>query len=158
MSQTIIKSQIVPFSAKQMYALVNDVEKYPLFLPWCPRTELVETREDYMKATVHFAKGAFQKSFTTLNKLIPHERIEMRLVEGPFKKLEGLWSFEELKEKCRVSLHLSFEFNNKLLALALGPIFSQMANSMVSTFSSRANKIYGSLIPFDSTIRNSHYE
>lgn len=143
----ISKSVLVPFTAKQMYELVNDIEQYPHFLPWCPKTEVLERTQESIKATVYFAKGALGKSFTTLNKLIPDERIEMRLVEGPFRTLEGVWHFETLPQCCRVSLHLSFEFSHKLLSLTIGPLFQQIANSMVSTFSSRAYTLYGQAHP-----------
>ncbi len=146
MSQ-ISRSLIVPFSTKQMFDLVNDIEKYPLFLPWCPKTEVLESSPSLKKATMHIAKGGFRKSFTTLNKLTPDERIEMRLVQGPFKALEGVWSFESLVEQSRVTLHLSFEFNSRLLSLTLGPIFQQIANGMVYTFSSRAHALYRSAQP-----------
>lgn len=140
---TIFRSAFVPFSCAQMYDLVNDIEQYPQFLPWCPNTEILSRTSEEIQATVHFAKGALAKSFTTINRLLPHKRVEMRLLQGPFRHLEGLWQFESIADQgSRVTLNLSFEFNNKLLAFALGPFFHQMASGMVESFTKRAHQLY----------------
>ncbi len=139
----IHRSAFVPFTCAQMYDLVNDIEQYPQFLPWCPNTEILSRSEQEIKATIHFAKGALAKSFTTENRLTPNQRVEMRLLEGPFRQLEGVWQFESIAgQGSRVTLNLSFEFNNKLLAFALGPFFHQIAASMVESFTKRAQQIY----------------
>ena len=84
------------------------------------------------------------KSFTTLNRLQKNKTIEMRLIDGPFKHLHGFWRFDELKPgACKVSLDLDFEFSNKLLSLAIGPIFNQVANTLVDSFVERAKHVYG---------------
>lgn len=140
---SIIRSAFVPFTTAQMYDLVNDIEQYPQFLPWCPNAEVLSRTTEEIQATVHFAKGALAKSFTTVNRLLPHERVEMRLLKGPFRHLEGLWQFQSIADQgSRVTLNLSFEFNNKLLAFALGPFFQQMTSSMVESFTKRAHHIY----------------
>jgi ribosome-associated toxin RatA of RatAB toxin-antitoxin module len=140
---TIFRSAFVPFSSEQMFDLVNNIEQYPEFLPWCPNTEVISRSQEEIKATVHFAKGALAKSFTTVNRLLPHARVEMRLLKGPFRHLEGLWEFQNIENQgSRVTLNLSFEFNNKLLAFALGPLFHQMASTMVESFSKRAHQVY----------------
>ncbi len=140
---TIIqRSAFVPYSAKQMFDLVNDVEQYPQFLPWCANAHIASQTEDQMEATVHIAKGLWRKAFTTLNNLVPHERIEMKLRQGPFRHLEGVWQFQHISTGCNVSFKLSFEFSNPLLAITLGPVFNQVAQSLVSAFTQRAHQVY----------------
>ncbi|QLH42641.1 MAG: type II toxin-antitoxin system RatA family toxin [Coxiellaceae bacterium] len=141
----IRRSAIVPYTAKQMFDLVNDVERYPEFIPSCNQVELLHRDTDEVKARIHFARGGFEKAFTTLNRLQTDKMIEIRLVEGPFKHLEGFWRFDPLpNESCQVTLDLEFEFSNKLLAIAFGPLFTQVANLLVDAFTKRAEQVYGS--------------
>lgn len=137
------KSAIVPYSAAQMYDLVNDVEKYSQFVPYCAESKIVERAEDQVHARLTFAGAGIDKSFTTLNRLQPHRMIEMRLVDGPFKQLEGFWSFESLEENtCRVTLNLEFEFSTTMLRLLFGPVFNQVAMMLVEAFQNRAKQVY----------------
>lgn len=139
----ISKHALVPYSAGQMYALVNDIESYADFLPWCSQSDILERTEQDIKASLNIAYGSLNKSFTTLNKLTPDTKMEMQLVEGPFKKLHGEWVFTQLGEDgCKVSLELEFEFKSKMLSMTMGPVFSQIANTLVDSFSERANKVY----------------
>jgi ribosome-associated toxin RatA of RatAB toxin-antitoxin module len=92
------------------------------------------------------AGGGFQKTFTTCNRLQINKMIEIRLVDGPFHRLEGFWKFDQQGTGCQVTLDLSFEFTNKLLALAFGPVFHQVASSLVEAFSKRADQVYGKAI------------
>lgn len=141
---TISKNALVPYSARQMYELVNDIESYAKFLPWCRSSELLSQSEDEIRATIEIAHGSLHKSFTTCNRLQKNKMIEMRLEQGPFKHLEGFWRFDSLGERaCKVSLDLDFEFSNKLIGMAMGPIFSQIANTLVDAFSKRAVEVYG---------------
>lgn len=141
---TINKSALVAYSAPQMYALVNDIKSYSEFLPWCRSTNILSQDADEIRATIEIAHGSLNKSFTTCNRLQHDKMIEMRLEEGPFKRLEGFWRFDILGEQaCKVSLDLEFEFKNRLVGMAMGPIFSQIANSMVDAFSKRAVDVYG---------------
>lgn len=141
---TVIKrSAKVPFTPAQMFALVNEVEKYPEFLPWCDSSNVLSRNEDEVRATLCLAKGKLKKSFTTCNRMQKDKMVEVKLVSGPFKHLEGFWRFEALDDgNCRVSLDLEFEFLNKLISLALGPIFNQVANTLVDHFIKRAEDIY----------------
>ncbi len=132
----------VPFSPQQMFDLVNNVAEYPQFLPWCAKTQVESQSENHMQASVHIVKGPISKAFSTINTLIPHERIEMRLKQGPFKHLEGVWSFEGLAQGCKVSFHLNFEFQNTLLALTMGPLFNQIAQTLLQAFTTRAHHVY----------------
>jgi len=133
----------VPYSASQMYALVNDIESYADFLPWCSQATILEQTGDEIKARLNIAYGSLNKSFTTLNKLTPNVKMEMQLVDGPFKQLHGEWLFTQLGEDgSKVSLALEFEFINNLISMTMGPVFSQIANTLVDSFSERAHKVY----------------
>lgn len=140
----INRSALVLYSPAEMYSLVNDVDAYPEFLPWCKSARVLSRDEDEVRASLELARGGFEKSFTTCNRLQKNKMIEMRLVEGPFRHLEGFWRFEPLGEQAsKVSLDLDFEFSNKLVGLALGPIFNQIANTLVDSFCKRAIDVYG---------------
>ncbi|MFO8152993.1 type II toxin-antitoxin system RatA family toxin [Thioalkalivibrio sp.] len=144
MSTRIQRSAWVPYSAEQMFDLVNDVGSYPEFLPHCRSARVLESREDQVKATIELATGALHKSFTTVNHLDYPRRIEMRLVQGPFRRLQGAWSFsQEAARGTRVGLDLEFEFAGRLMALAIGPVFHHVANSLVDAFVQRAREVYG---------------
>jgi ribosome-associated toxin RatA of RatAB toxin-antitoxin module len=141
---TINKSALVAYSTAQMYALVNDIESYADFLPWCRSSTILSQDDDQIRATIVIAHGSLNKAFTTRNRVQRDKMIEMRLEEGPFKRLEGFWRFDILGEQSsKVSLDLEFEFKNRLVGIAMGPIFSQIANSLVDAFSKRAVEVYG---------------
>lgn len=140
---TIHRTAIVPYSPSQMYQLVNAIEDYPNFLPWCKASKILSQNEDEIKASLLLAKGGVEKSFTTCNRLQKDKMIELRLLDGPFHHLEGFWQFNALDNGCHISLQLEFEFTGKLLSLAFGPIFSQVANSLVEAFAKQAQALYG---------------
>lgn len=140
----INKSESVPFSADQMYALVNDIEAYPEFLPWCKSSCIYNQSEEQLSASVDIAVGKIRHSFTTLNRMTPGRKIEMQLEKGPFKYLTGTWCFTPKNgEICDVTLHMQFEFKNKLLKLALERAFNKIMSTMVESFINRAQDIYG---------------
>jgi ribosome-associated toxin RatA of RatAB toxin-antitoxin module len=141
---TVSKSALVSHSAADMYGLVDDVEAYPQFLPWCGGARVISRNEDEVHAGIDIAYGAVRKSFTTRNRLQKNKMIEVRLVEGPFKHLEGYWRFDALSESaCKVSLDMQYEFSSKLIGFAVGPVFSQIANTLVDSFCQRADALYG---------------
>jgi ribosome-associated toxin RatA of RatAB toxin-antitoxin module len=141
---TIRKSALVPYSAAAMYDLVNDVEAYPQFLPWCRSARVLGRDADEVRATLELAVGVVHKSFTTLNRLQKNKMIEVRLLQGPFQHLEGYWRFEALTESaCKVILDMDFEFSGRILAVALGPVFSQIVHTLVDAFVKRAHQVYG---------------
>ena len=141
---SISKTALIPFSVDKMYDLVADVDNYQHFLPWCNGSRVLEKTEGEVKGQVDIHHLGMHKSFTTLNKMHKNELIEMCLVDGPFKKLNGFWRFKALDENgCKISLDLQFEFSNKVMSMAFGPIFSQIANSMVDAFCQRALEVYG---------------
>lgn len=140
----IKRSVTLPYSAAQMFALVNAIEDYPQFIPYCHAAQIISRNEDEIKATLDFAKGALHKSFSTHNLLQTNKMIEIRLLEGPFRHLQGFWRFEALAENsCQVTLDLQFEFANRLLSFAFEPLFMQVANKLVEAFSQRAAIVYG---------------
>ncbi|TQV87226.1 type II toxin-antitoxin system RatA family toxin [Aliikangiella coralliicola] len=127
-----------------MYQLVDDIEKYPEFVPYCKKSQIHSRSEAKVSATLEVAKSGIAKSFTTQNLLTPHQCIEMTLVDGPFKHLKGGWHFTPLSEEaCKIELNLEFEFANKLASFAFANIFNQLVQSMVTAFTERAEKIYG---------------
>ena len=141
---TVKKSALVLYSAAEMYALVEDIEAYPRFLPWCRSTQVLSRNEDEVRATIEMVKGGVHKSFTTCNRMQNHKMIDIRLLEGPFKRLEGYWRFEPLRaDASKVSLDMEFEFASPLLRVAVEPVFKQLANSLVDAFCKRAVELYG---------------
>lgn len=141
---TINRSALVPYSAAEMYRLVDDIPAYADFLPWCRSAEEIQRDENEVTGRLELAYSGMEKSFTTLNRIHKDKLIEMRLVEGPFKQLEGFWRFDPLGDQaCKVSLDLEFEFSNRLVGMAMGPVFSQIANTLVDAFSKRAEQVYG---------------
>lgn len=139
------RSALLPYSAAQMFKLVNDVDSYPEFIPWCVQCDVHSASENEKQATMSFAKRGINASVTTCNELDTDKKITIRLIKGPFKHLVGAWVFNELDEhSCKVELDMQYSFSNRLYALTLGPIFNQVANKLVSAFTERAQQIYGS--------------
>jgi len=137
------RSAIVPFLSAQMFALVNDVARYPEFLPWCIGAHSEQLSDSEVLATVKVHKGVLRTTFTTRNTLRSDAQILMRLVEGPFRNLQGEWRFEAIGERSsRVFLRVEFEFKKRLLAAALNPLFEAMCSTMVDAFVLRARIIY----------------
>lgn len=141
---TISRNALVTHSAAQMYELVNGIAQYPAFLPWCRETHILHQDEDEITATIRFAKHGIDASFSTRNRLQKNKMIEMRLLEGPFHHLQGFWRFEAMGSVgSKVSLDIEFELSNRLLRITVGPVFSQIANSLVDAFVKRAREVYG---------------
>lgn len=139
----ICRSALVAFSAESMFDLVNDVKAYPVFLPGCEQTKILEEDGDNMKAAVLIAKAGVRQWFTTQNSLKRGAFIKMNLVEGPFSHLSGGWSFTPLSEDaCKIELNLDFEFSSRLAEMAFGKVFNTIAGNMVKAFTERAKEIY----------------
>jgi ribosome-associated toxin RatA of RatAB toxin-antitoxin module len=143
MAHQIDKSALVMHSAERMFALVDDVSSYPDFLPWCAGTQVHERTDAEVLASMDVARGGVRHRLTTRNRLVSHERIDMMLVDGPFRDLEGRWQFLPLDSNaCKVVLQLDFEFSGALSRMTFGPVFNQAASTMVEAFCRRANEIY----------------
>ncbi len=139
------KSAWVMYSARQMFNLVNDVESYPEFLPWCSSTTLLSRSEDKVCAELEVSRLGVSQKFSTCNRMVSGEGMNIELVEGPFKHLRGDWVFKALREDaCKVELELDFDFSGKLINAAFGTVFHQVANTLVDSFCTRAKEVYGS--------------
>lgn len=144
MISVVQKSALVKFSAQQMFDLVDDIESYPKFLPWCSGSRVLKREGDIVDGQIEIAKAGFHKSFTTRNRLDHGGKIYMSLLEGPFKSLEGVWSFMPLRDDAsKISLDLEFEIASAFASLAFGPVFNQICNTMVTSFTQRAKVVYG---------------
>ena len=143
MAHQIDKSALVMHSAERMFYLVNDVARYPEFLPWCSGTEIHEESSDQIVASMDIARSGIRHRVTTQNRLQSPEWIDIRLVDGPFQNLAGRWHFKPLDDHaCKVILTLEFEFSGSLSRMTFGQVFSHAANTMVDAFCKRADQIY----------------
>lgn len=142
------KTVLLAFSPQQMYDLVTDVAAYPQFLPWCERTEvLVPDDGAGMTARLHLVLAGMHHAFTTRNTHEPGRRVQLALVDGPFKELAGDWHFTPIGPDgaaCRVTLDLRYAFASAALDVVLGPVFGRIAASLVDAFVKRADALYAS--------------
>ena len=139
----IEKSALVMYSSQEMFDLVYDVNAYPAFLPNCSDAKIISENENAMTASLEISKAGLKKWFTTINRLAGN-KVEMQLVDGPFKSLQGYWEFTPLDvQACKVSLKLEFEFASKLIEMAFGKVFNEVAKNMVGAFTQRAKTVYG---------------
>jgi len=137
------KTVLVPYSAEQMFVLVDRVEEYPQFLPWCGGASVTGQDETTVHATIHIDYHHIKQSFTTENARNPPERIDIKLQQGPFRRLDGCWLFIPLTSSdCKIEFRLHYEFSSKLLERLVGPVFHYIANSFVDAFIQRAEKVY----------------
>jgi ribosome-associated toxin RatA of RatAB toxin-antitoxin module len=140
----IARSAIVEHSAAEMYALVEEVEAYPRFLPWCAAAEVHSRTPEETRATLTVGVGGLHHSFTTRNRNRAGEAIEMQLIEGPFRRFQGDWRFVPLGPRaCRIEFTLQYEFSSRTLGRVLAPLFDGIADSMVDAFVRRAAEVYG---------------
>jgi ribosome-associated toxin RatA of RatAB toxin-antitoxin module len=140
----IRRSALVRYSPGQMFDLVNDIEAYPRRFTWCAASEILERGEDTLTARLEVRIAGMTQRFTTRNTLVPAERIDMALVEGPFRALGGGWTFEALGDVgCKISLGLDFEYSGALIGPALRLGFQGLADRMVDEFVRVARRVYG---------------
>ena len=140
----VTRSALVPFSALQMFDLVADVERYPEFLPWCSGAEVLEREGEHVTARLALSRHGADARFTTRNRLVSGEFLEMHLVDGPFTELDGRWDFRPIGDAgSRVELNMRFETRNSLAGLMLGPAFEAICNQLVDAFGRRAREVYG---------------
>lgn len=139
----INKSALVPYSASNMYALVNDVNAYQYFLPGCRKSEVLSQSEHHMEAKMVLVKAGIEQVLVTRNTLVAGRRIEMSLAQGPFTSLSGGWTFTPLSdEACKIELSLEFTFASKLVDMAFGQVFRSVTNNMIKAFTERAKEVY----------------
>ncbi|HED17610.1 MAG TPA: type II toxin-antitoxin system RatA family toxin [Gammaproteobacteria bacterium] len=140
---SVKKSALVMHKASEMYHLVDDIELYPEFLPWCKSTTIIERDEDHAKASIEIAVGAVNKSFTTVNRTQKNKMIEIRLVEGPFKHLQGFWQFDALEENAsKISVDMEFEYSSRMMGMVIGPVFGKIVDGLIDAFCKRADQVY----------------
>jgi ribosome-associated toxin RatA of RatAB toxin-antitoxin module len=151
------KSVLLWYTPREMYGLVTDVQRYPEFLPWCDRAELVEAHDDGVTARLHIAFAGVHQAFTTRNAHVPGRSVVMSLVDGPFSRLEGTWTFQPLQQPgkappadpldapaCKVEFSLHYAFASRALSLVVSPVFDRIANTFVEAFVKRAEQVHGS--------------
>ena len=132
------RSALVNQSPARLYALINDVESYPQFLPWCTHARVESRTPQEIVATIGVRQGALHGEFTTRNTLEADRSVQMRLVSGPFRALEGRWLLTPVAEGCRVELTMRFAFRNPLTGLLLEQKFAETVGSLVDAFVARA--------------------
>ena len=145
--KTVNKSVLIWYSAAEMFALVTDVASYPQFLPWCDKACVVEEDDHGMTAKVGLSIAGLSQSFTTRNTHVQDRRVSLKLVNGPFSKLDGFWDFTPVGQNneraCKVNFSLGYDFDNLALSALIGPVFDKIAGSLVDAFVKRAGQIYG---------------
>lgn len=140
----IARSAIVEHAAAAVYDIVEDIESYPDFLPWCYAAKVQERQPGRTIATLTVGMRAIRQSFTTANTNRPGEAIDLHLVKGPFKKFLATWHFTPLGEHAaKIEFSMEYEFSSRALGRALEPLFDKIADTMVSAFSRRADQLYG---------------
>ena len=139
------RSALVPYAPEQMFALVEDIESYPQFLPWVAAAQLLERKPGEVVARLEMHRAGMREVITSRNVLTPPREIALTLVTGPFKTLEGRWTFEPIgtDRGTRVDLSIRFEFANPMLTLLLSRSFEKSCNELVDAFVARARAVYG---------------
>jgi len=145
--KTVHKSVLIWYSAAEMFALVTDVASYPQFLPWCDQASVLDETEGGMTAKVGISIAGLSQSFTTRNIHEKDRQVSLKLVDGPFSRLDGHWDFHPLgkgsERACKVDFTLRYDFDNAALAAMVGPVFDKIAGSLVDAFVKRAADVYG---------------
>lgn len=137
------RSALVPFTPAQMFALVADLERYPQFVPWVTHAQVLERSDSMVLGRLHMERAGLRETFTTRNDLQPPQRMDLHLVDGPFKMLDGTWTFDPLGERgTRISLVIRFEFANPMMAMLLSRSFEKNCGELVDAFVRRARVIY----------------
>ena len=137
----IHKSAIVLHPAQKMFQLVDSVENYPQFLPWCGSTQIIERDNDKTIASIEINYKGIRQTFTTENTKKQNQEMMIKLVDGPFKSLSGEWMFKNLdKDSCQIELKLEYEFSNVILEKLISPVFNMIANTFIDEFIKEANR------------------
>jgi len=148
------KSVLLWYTPHEIYRLVTDVEKYPEFLPWCERVDVLGRDEQGPTARLHLAYAGIRHAFTTRNVQVADESVHLMLVDGPFSLLDGMWRFVPLplpaasggvdSVACKIEFGLRYEFSNAVLEAAISPVFDRIADTFVDSFVRRAEQVHGS--------------
>jgi len=145
--KNVHKSVLIWYSPQEMFNLVTDVARYPEFLPWCDRARVLKQEGDSMEAEVGIAFSGLHHVFTTRNTHVSGREVSMKLVKGPFSKLDGVWTFAPVgdgqQRACRVELNIHYGFSSAALGALIGPVFDRIAATLVDAFVKRAEQVYG---------------
>ncbi len=145
--KTVHKSVLIWYSPHEMYVLVTDVDKYSQFLPFCEQARVVEEHDNGMTAELSVAFGGVHQTFTTRNVHTPDRLVDMKLLTGPFSRLDGQWSFSALgdgsQRACKVELTLNYRLDHSALGKLVGPALDKIASHLVDAFVKRADQVYG---------------
>lgn len=136
-------SETVPFTAKQMYGLVVDVERYPEFLPWCKQTRIFDRQPDRFMAEMVIAFKGIRESFQTLDLLEPDRKVEINMRAGPFQYLVSTWTFVPIDQATKVEFFIDFKFRSRMKEIIMGPVFTQVSKQMITAFRRRAVALFG---------------
>jgi ribosome-associated toxin RatA of RatAB toxin-antitoxin module len=140
----INRSALLPYSARQLFDLVSDVESYPRFMEGCVGARILRSDEHMLEARLDLARGGIKQSFSTRNRMQPAREITLELLDGPFDNFTGRWDFHALGDSaCKMSLYLEFKFNSSLLGAAASRLFDKVTNNLVDAVSRRATQLYG---------------
>lgn len=140
----VSRSALLPYRADQLFDLINDIEAYPDFLDGCNNAEVLAHDGEYLEARLHLNKKGIRQSFSTRNRLFPHERITMELIDGPFKALSGEWKIAALADQgCKLSLDLEFTMGDSLMMKLASPFFGEMGNKLLDAVVAEASKRFG---------------
>ncbi len=138
------ETKVLPISAKEMYDLVMDIETYPVFVPWLCDAKLLEVKDNELSAELTMDLAGTTYKFQTVDYFMPHKLVEIRLLTGPFKFLESVWTFEQLDSgSCKVHFSIEFEFKSMMLDMVASPLFGAACKTMVKTFEKRALALKG---------------
>ena len=134
----------MPYACEVVFEVVDQIDAYSEFLPWCAESQVLHRTEMEVIATLVLAKSGIRQSFTTKNQLMRPNAIGLSLVDGPFKQLEGVWAFDALGDAgCKISLDMRFEFSSKLMDQTFGRVFGVAADRLVDAFTARLDDLYG---------------
>lgn len=140
----INRTALLPFSARQLFDLVCDIESYPHFMDGCVGAHILHRAEDVLEARLDLAKGGIRQSFSTRNQLVPERAMTLELIDGPFEAFAGRWEFQALGDAgAKLSLNLEFRFNNAVLGAAASRLFDKVTNNLVDAVGERARQVYG---------------
>jgi ribosome-associated toxin RatA of RatAB toxin-antitoxin module len=143
----VVKSILVPYTPLEVFTIVADIDQYPKFMPWCGGARVLQRLDNGVVASIDIAFGGVTQTFSTRNINDAPHRIDVSLVDGPFRHLQGHWQFKPLGEvACKVIFELEYDFKNAMLEMMIGPVFSMVANSFVDAFANRAAHIHGERI------------
>lgn len=142
MARKLRRTALVKYSPEQMFDLVNDIERYPEYIPHCLGAKILERDDAQVKAELAVGKGALRYEFATENTLVKPESIHLRLLSGPFKKFNGVWQFNAAANGTEIIFELEFEFSSRLLNMTAGKLMEQMASQQVDVICQRAERVY----------------